>query len=860
MRFRRALIGLPPSATPADAVTLAEGLVGPGGEVALWPDPERADGSAPRDGAVDGLVEVRGALAAAGVVVSDVLDGPPEVVVLPVDAAPSLVNAAIDADQVVALVGYPATPVRSVALVTWGALRRARPLVERLVGTPGDVRVHLVAAGEAPPADGPAIASLLGLDAAPEVHVLGGGLSDVLPRLTAFLKETRVDLVAVMAPPRLVLGALIDAVRGYTAGLVLVPGDDPWLALQGQTEMFAAVDLGDVVRCALVDVDPAGFCGEVDDRVWEAVTGGRAIGPVQVRSGQIALPSVPGVAFGLAADAAAPLATLEATALVLRAAGPGVALVPVDVDRASVAALRGAGLRVWAVAVALSSPSWVRAATDVDAVVHAGAILDDGRPEDLPAIAASIRLDRVARRLRAAGFPVVFSMNRVGGPGYAHSEPGAPLGAALEALRATSPPQRATDLPTALEARCGAVASACASLWWEDDNHAAREGLLRAIADAQVQIHLQSYIFDEDAVGESVVQALQGAAARGVAVRVLVDSLWAGHGSLMMENRLLSRLVSTPNLALQVFRPVSGVVDLKHRNHRKLMVVDGSLAIVPGRNVSYHYYTGFDEAAVGPTTSQDHVPWLDLSARVTGAVVATLDRLFAATWVEAGGAAIPALKPDQPRDAAVFPAWVVAHRGLDDANTLDAQREMIARARSRITLVNTFPLQHELQHALVARLREGVAVRFVTGHVRPWMRGGELPFPGAPGRDLMTELIHGRLDPLVRAGAEVWAAGIEARPGWDPAVGRVLPHVHTKWLSIDGEFGAFGSANLDISSAYWDSEVMVVVRSPARVGWVEARIDALIESSVRFDPEDPGWRRRADQRGWISQNWPSFLG
>ena len=56
--------------------------------------------------------------------------------------------------------------------------------------------------------------------------------------------------------------------------------------------------------------------------------------------------------------------------------------------------------------------------------------------------------------------------------------------------------------------------------------------------------------------------------------------------------------------------------------------------------------------------------------------------------------------------------------------------------------------------------------------------------------------------------------------------------------------GALGSANFDVTAAYWESELMLVVE------------DATI--ARRVNPQDPGRRRRAEQRRWM-RYWPGTL-
>jgi phosphatidylserine/phosphatidylglycerophosphate/cardiolipin synthase-like enzyme len=345
---------------------------------------------------------------------------------------------------------------------------------------------------------------------------------------------------------------------------------------------------------------------------------------------------------------------------------------------------------------------------------------------------------------------------------------------------------------------------------------------------------------------------------RGVAVRVLVDSLHGLHGSFGLRNPLLERLAGCRGLELRVSRPVAGVPsveDLKQRDHRKLVVSDGRLALLGGRNLGHEYYTGFGEVKVGPKTPWREVPWLDAGARVEGPAVAALDGCFREAWTAAGGTPF-AIREAPP--AGSTPARVVVHRGLRDAGTLEAYLAVIETARSHVYAVNGFPLLLEIQHALVRALRRGVRVRALFGHVTP-THGGE-PFEGewATARMAATWFVHSRMDALVAAGGEGHLFAVRDVPGWAPGLGLVHPHVHAKAMSADGRVCAVGSANLDVTASYWESELLLLVEVEAIAGAFEARVDELIAGSVRVDRDDPAWQRLARRREWL-RHWPGVL-
>jgi phosphatidylserine/phosphatidylglycerophosphate/cardiolipin synthase-like enzyme len=309
---------------------------------------------------------------------------------------------------------------------------------------------------------------------------------------------------------------------------------------------------------------------------------------------------------------------------------------------------------------------------------------------------------------------------------------------------------------------------------------------------------------------------------------------------------------------LRVSRPIAGVPsleELKRRDHRKLVTVDGRLALLGGRNLAHEYYTGFEEVALAPTTPWREVPWLDAGARVEGPAVAALERSFLEAWTEAGGAAFDV---PEPPPAGGTPARVVVHHGLRDARTLEAYLALVDGARSHVWAANGFPLLLELQHALLRALRRGVRVRVLFGPVTPTHGGEPFEGEGTAARSAATALVHSRIDALVAAGAEGYQLAVRDLPGWAPDLGLVHPHVHAKVMTADGRACAVGSANLDVTASYWESELLLVVEDEAVTRGLEARLDDLVVGSVRVDPGDPAWQRLARRREWL-RRWPGVL-
>ena len=673
------------------------------------------------------------------------------------------------------------------------------------------------------------------------------------------------DLVVVSRFPPLVL---LD-VSARPPVLVLPPARPAVTDPERGIDVPDALDDGTCIRLRLEYAGGIGRRRPIEDQEVGFVRAGQLLARAPSVEGTVELPSGLGGLFGLVRMRGRTAADLsrgvETSVSILSAGDVPVLLIDAELEPDALARVRAVA-RVEPVAVRLrptracrSLRARLRAAGLAPLVLDAGAVLDEGDALDVPAQADGVRLARVATRMRAAGFPVLAIVFR--GPhrpvvdGF-----DAVLAEELPSLRHTpAPTARVSSLDARLDVTTGSRASEGNQVQVELDNRLARGWLLDAIASSRERVHFQSYMAVGDDVGRAVEEALAAAGARGIAVRVLVDSLHGLHGSFGAHNPLLERLSSRPGVQLRVGHPITGaptLEDLKQRDHRKLVAVDGRVALLGGRNLSHEYYTGFAEVPLSPEMAWRMVPWLDAGARVEGPAVATLERSFLQAWTEAGG---EPFQVGSPGPAGSTRVRVVVHRGLRDAHSIEAYLALIDGASSHVYAVNGFPLVLEIQHALLRALRRGVRVRTLVGNLTP--RHGEEPFRGplASGRIAATSFVHSRMDPLVAAGAECYELVVARQPSWAPSIPEIRPHVHAKTMSVDGKVCAVGSANLDVTATYWENELMLLVEEPGVATALEARFDQLMAGSARFDRTDPAWKRRAEQRRWM-RHWPGVLG
>ncbi len=143
--------------------------------------------------------------------------------------------------------------------------------------------------------------------------------------------------------------------------------------------------------------------------------------------------------------------------------------------------------------------------------------------------------------------------------------------------------------------------------------------LLAAIQSAKDHIHLVTYIFDDDALGRLVADALIDKARQGVKVKVIYDDV----GCWRVKDRLFENM-SRNGVDVRAFMPVlfpAFTSKINYRLHRKICVIDGNVGFIGGMNIAIRYVKGSRKQ-----------PWRDTHVRVRGKAVYGLQTAFLVDW------------------------------------------------------------------------------------------------------------------------------------------------------------------------------------------------------------------------------------
>lgn len=143
--------------------------------------------------------------------------------------------------------------------------------------------------------------------------------------------------------------------------------------------------------------------------------------------------------------------------------------------------------------------------------------------------------------------------------------------------------------------------------------------LLSDLGKAKHHVHIDLYIFEDDALGRLVADALTDCARRGVEVRIVYDDVGCWHVNHHFFERMREE-----GMEIFPFMPVRFPLftrKVNYRNHRKIIVIDGVTGYIGGMNIAQRYVTDSGEGK-----------WRDTMLRVTGAAVYGLQRAFLVDW------------------------------------------------------------------------------------------------------------------------------------------------------------------------------------------------------------------------------------
>ena len=347
------------------------------------------------------------------------------------------------------------------------------------------------------------------------------------------------------------------------------------------------------------------------------------------------------------------------------------------------------------------------------------------------------------------------------------------------------------ELALAIERTASARAIAGNTLQHHADSPAAIEAMIALVASAQAWIHFENYIIRDDATGRRVAEVLAERARAGVHVRILYDAL----GSFGTGHRFW-RGLRHAGAEVRAFHPIfSGhPFDIFVRDHRKLVVADGTRAMLGGLCVG-------NEWAGDPARGRE--PWRDTMVTVCGPAATAFDASFASLWARIGPPLAAGELNADPEACGQVAVQAVA--GVPFEGRMYRVTQLIAAAaRERLWITDAYLVPPPpLYAALLEAAKSGVDVRLLV--------------PGATDLPVLRGFTRAGYRELLRAGVRVFE--------W------LGPMIHAKTLVADRHWARVGSSNLNVSSLLGNYELDLLTDDTAAADTLTAQFRRDLQAS-----------------------------
>lgn len=361
------------------------------------------------------------------------------------------------------------------------------------------------------------------------------------------------------------------------------------------------------------------------------------------------------------------------------------------------------------------------------------------------------------------------------------------------------------------------------------------DDLLAAIAQAKHYIHLEYFNFRNDSIGNALFTLLAHKAKEGVRVRALFDYFGNKSNNRPLKKHDLNKIRSA-GIEIYGFDPIvfPWINHALHRDHRKIVIIDGQLVYTGGMNVADYYIKGKPEFG----------EWRDMHMRIEGEAVSVYEEIFNEMWEKTTGRPVlpdSLMLADMVHDRSDF-------IGLKQDTTPTAGKKLIGvvdrvpkvrpkimreayqaaidHAQQRIQIVNPyFTLIRSVRKALNRALERGVKV--------------EIMVSTKSDVKLIPDIVAYNVHQLMKKGADIYYY----ETGFH----------HTKVMMVDSLFCTVGSANLNSRSLTFDYEVNAFIIDTCTTMELQHVFEQDKKNSTRLTPDN--WKKRTSFgqrfRGWF---------
>ncbi len=346
------------------------------------------------------------------------------------------------------------------------------------------------------------------------------------------------------------------------------------------------------------------------------------------------------------------------------------------------------------------------------------------------------------------------------------------------------------------------------------DGPATYAAMFKVLQNAKDHINLESYIIEDDETGRKFSDLLLQKQAEGVQVNLIYDSL----GSMNAPDSFFQRL-RDGGIQVVNFNPLNPLNTreewgLTHRDHRKILIVDGNVAIIGGINISKVYSSSPFKRK---KNEKAPIHWRDTDIQIEGPAVAEFQKLFLDTWQKQQGPKLSDRNyfPELKEMGNSLVRVVGSTPGETNRIPFIMYVSAIDFAEHSIHMTNSYFIpDDQIVKSLTDAARRGVDVKII--------------LPGATDSTLVFYAQRYHYSELLKSGVKIYEHSTSL--------------LHAKTAVIDKVWSTVGSTNMDFLSLLHNDEVNAVILSHGFADEMEKMFVRDLENSrqIRWDE----WKKR----------------
>lgn len=346
------------------------------------------------------------------------------------------------------------------------------------------------------------------------------------------------------------------------------------------------------------------------------------------------------------------------------------------------------------------------------------------------------------------------------------------------------------------------------------------DNLFDDIRQAKHYVHLEYFNFRNDSIANALFDLLADKAKEGVKVRALFDAFgnWSNSRPLRKEHL---KVIRRKGIEIYHFDPIRFpyLNHIMHRDHRKIVVIDGNISYTGGMNIADYYINGLPEIGA----------WRDMHIRIEGSATKYLQEIFLTMWNKTTKQDIGGKEFFPTRTDSLHPAGNKTVAIVDRAPRKTPKQirhafvQTIRSAQEKIQIVNPYFLPtHSIKKELKHALKRGIDVEVMIS------TKSDIPFTP----DATFYYAHH----LMKQGARIYMYN----GGFH----------HSKTMMVDGKYCTVGSANLNSRSLRYDYEVNAFIFDKEITDELTNLFQEDISHCTELTPEV--WKKRS--------RWKKFVG